>query len=131
MTYDVRVEQGNNLRGMSCCGVKEITEVDAPPKAIINGIVDDIFGENGMDCAFLIFTDALREGNGRKFKNYILKNELGTVIESGRKENPNSGNNIRVWIWTPDMKKLKEIYKENDKKREKRFNLNACIDPVC
>lgn len=63
---------------------------------------------------FLIFSEAISSsyteastadgyaGYGRRFAAYILSANLGEIISTGRHINPNSGNQLKVWIWAVD-----------------------------
>jgi hypothetical protein len=57
---------------------------------------------------YAIFTEAWRQdgaqyGYGEAFATYIREHGLGDVIETtGEHVNPNSGNVLKVWVWTID-----------------------------
>lgn len=44
--------------------------------------------------------------NGERFAQYVRENKLGNVLKSESARNPNSGNQIAVWIWTVDQTAL-------------------------
>ncbi len=50
---------------------------------------------------------------GENLANYIIRQKIGSVFKSKTKKNPNSGNNIRCYIWTVDERKLKAWWKKN------------------
>lgn len=68
-------------------------------------------GEADQDTPFFIFSDVItyRYNNeeqrrdklltGQRFATWLKRRNLGTVIASSPKINPNSGNKIRVWVW--------------------------------
>lgn len=68
--------------------------------------------------SMMIFTGNIHEGYPQKFKKLILKEKLGSVINTGAKVNPNSGNTIRAYIWNVDKQKLSKWFKENRNKEE-------------
>lgn len=45
---------------------------------------------------------------GMRLATYILENKLGMLTASHVAKNPNSGNNIMAWFWTPNEKFLKK-----------------------
>lgn len=47
---------------------------------------------------------------GRRFAAFITKHGLGTVVESPREINPNSGNHLQVWVWCINHDTLKAWY---------------------
>lgn len=68
-------------------------------------------------CAFIVFSDheklmgesemaslENKAGNhqGRRLAAFIRENGLGTVTETSRAVNPNTGNGVRVWVWEVD-----------------------------
>ena len=74
---------------------------------------------------FAIFTEAhnptqtedLGPKYGQRFAAMIRKKGLGDLIETGRHINPNSGNKLKVWVWTIDHAALVGWLKEDAKKR--------------
>ena len=46
---------------------------------------------------------------GQALQNYIEAKKLGEVVCTKSTFNPASGNDIRVWIWTPDFAALKDF----------------------
>lgn len=70
---------------------------------------------------FAIFSEAHRPGltdetgpkYGRDFAALIRECKLGDVIETGKHINPNSSNNLRVWVWTVDHTALVAWFKKD------------------
>jgi hypothetical protein len=55
----------------------------------------------GRQRPFWIFTDATGMAQvGAGLADFIRQHNLGTVIETTREYNPNSGNSVRAYIWT-------------------------------
>lgn len=87
------------LINTSCCGIEEISGLCEEP-------IDTLYKLSSyttfMDKGYcmLLFTDAVKFKRGENFKNYIVKNKLGDVIETKRKFNPNSYNMIKAYIWS-------------------------------
>ncbi len=99
-----------------CCGFKEIDGIEyantpEETKQALKDVCRDFF--DGEDAAFLFFTGVSKERYGQKFKALILKNKLGTIIETKAKRNPNSGNAIKAWVWTVNRKNFKEYAKKH------------------
>ncbi len=106
------------LRRFSCCGVKEISRISYYPNplAVLKRYVADVRIMYGRPIprpftpggAHLFFTQA---GKGRTYGEnlaaYIEANNLGTIIRSPGRVNPNSGNNLIVFLWTLNQKNLK------------------------
>lgn len=66
-------------------------------------------------CAFYIFTQAgRRAAYGKRLRDYIHSQKLGTVVTSPTKVNPNSKNPVTVFTWAFDLKRLIKWY-ENRK----------------
>lgn len=97
-----------------CCGVKEIdglSYTDTPQEALKD--VWDSYHNRGNDCRFMIFTGVTNEKYGQKFRNLIIKEKLGKVIETESKVNPNSDNPIKVWVWTINKTNFKNYARKN------------------
>lgn len=97
----------NTLSG--CCGVNELDGVgwDTPADALFGLLkCGEISSRN------VVFTDITRNRKraftgGWAFAAFLRKNHLGTVLgpsDSGR--NPNTGNSVCVWVWTPNRRAL-------------------------
>lgn len=57
-------------------------------------------------------TAAMNTGSqhvGRQLAAFIRENNLGTLIESEPRFNPNSNNMIRVWVWGVDREATRKI----------------------
>lgn len=121
-----------NLRNMTCCGLREITglEFAGDGKEAMTEFVEAAFPKSRrynfdkheyeyiarLNFSHAVFSEA-QDGAGsygEKFSAYILKNKLGDVIASQRRVNPNSGNRLKVWIWTLNKQGLKK-WAENNK----------------
>lgn len=51
--------------------------------------------------AHVIFSDTANATSpGHKLAAFIEQHKIGEVIKSGHRKNPNSGNDIVVWVWT-------------------------------
>ncbi len=107
-----------------CCGVHYIDGVDRGYKRVLSELYFEMFCEEEderLEQAFFIFTDALRNGNGRKFAKQIDSLKLGKVTASRSRLNPNSGNMIRIWTWSPDVLAIKEWGEKNAEQDEQDF----------
>lgn len=98
----------------SCCGVKELDGIDAHEKTedLLSHICYYLF-EDHVGCAFLTFTDKARRTYGSRLTVYIRKHNFGQVLVTRAKTNPNSGNVIRHYTWTPNLKNLAKWFKKH------------------
>ena len=121
-----------SLATMRCCAVKEITSLSdyksdkywSPTKAL-RAFGRLAYGYPGAfpfnaNFRFVIFTQAgftgpqAGNGYGDKFAAFITKHQLGEVSMTGPSRNPNSGNMVKVWVWTVDHPRVKAfLTKEN------------------
>jgi hypothetical protein len=80
------------------------------------------------NCAHLFFSDnhaqMYRNAEWVKWKPYgqpmadfITENKLGSVVHIEAAENPNSGNTLEMWVWTPDEDALTEWCDKNLSKK--------------
>lgn len=109
------------FKRLACCGVFELHRLcyfDTPQSAFL-AYVDKTYlrKEKRMqldntiaDVAYpfdhfryVIFTQAKKmEHYGKAFAAFIEKHALGSVIHTTFNKNPNSGNFVKVWVWTVD-----------------------------
>lgn len=115
---------------MENCGVREIDGLAnrSPKKALqqiyweaidrdeINSV--DWRNDGLLNFAFMMFSGVIKENYAQKFKKYLLDNKLGEVIETKTKTNPNSNNDIRVYVWTINRKTYSQWYGENKPTKE-------------
>lgn len=120
------------INGLSCCGVAELSSLSlnysTPGGASVEAeklwrmCVDQnpLTPEEGFyyRCRYVMFTQASRPGDdgditnqrgyGFDFAQFIRDNSLGEVIDSIPSGiNPNSSNEVKVWMWIPDMDAVK------------------------
>lgn len=104
------------LTHLGCCGVKEITGLSTENSApgamrslakltwgatVTGGRPGERIPSPYERFRYLIFTQALDANRyGINFAAFIRKYELGEVIETDFNVNPNSGNPVKVWVWT-------------------------------
>lgn len=98
-----------SVRSTSCCGVRDI-----------DGLSDHSRNMEGafrlfwpqFTGAFALFTCPTKNKYGERFKKYIEKHKLGSVVETERRKNPNSGNMLRAYLWTLDKKACQKHYQD-------------------
>lgn len=96
-----------SLSKTTCCGVKELHE--------LSGDVTDLvsLSLSSQTYPHFLITDNKSNKRGEKVADLIRKNELGNLIETPYKKNPNSGNQVRAWLFTPSWTKLKSFVRKN------------------
>lgn len=99
-----------HLQFFGCCGLIELASIgqDATPhdslkSAMING---------PFRCAFVIFSVITpRKEVGERLKEYIEKEKLGEVVyQTAPTTNPNSGNDLIVYLWHVNCPRLDDYY---------------------
>lgn len=96
-----------------CCGVIDVDGAstarnESSTKVFVECVLETALNINDEDAlpAHLIFTQARgdrhRRGYGFRIAGYIRKHGLGTVTVSSANQNPNTGNYITVFVWTPN-----------------------------
>lgn len=88
----------------SCCGVGDISGLDASPKDIIAEVVYDRESNNSLPL--MVFADVVASRRAQALAKYIVDEGLGEVVMTGVKVNPNSANRIRAYLWTVDSRGL-------------------------
>ena len=107
------------LEGTPCCGVNFIDEISVDSSTTVT-LMDVCFkkyeGEWGEveEQAFLIFTDNVSESiAGKNLAKFIEEHELGIIVKTRQRKNPNTGNSVKVWVWSPNERNLKAWYNNN------------------
>lgn len=99
--------------GIACCGVGEIDGL-SDYKDSAQRALEALLRDNGVPRQpFIIFTQATsarKESYGDRFKAYLEAEGLGEVSISGYKANPNSGNFVKVFVWTVNQKAIGKVY---------------------
>lgn len=108
------IEVNNNYK---CCGYREIHGLGfyrSPQKALLDLLKGQMGGcQNIADLGvrvarfrYVMFAQAashkMEKSYGDRFKAFLLHNKLGTVIETDWNINPNSYNQLKIFIWTID-----------------------------
>lgn len=113
-----------NLTGSSIsCGVWQMGGInwDGTPQTILTSFMAarrtpeaGYYGRHLPKKAFVLFSDN-KMGRGLLLSEYIQQNGLGTISETEWVKNPNSGRDIRVWVWTPNYTKLTSWARKKNK----------------
>lgn len=107
---------------LDCCGLREMSGIAAPAGTILKQFGSYCYND-GVGVAFryedakfrhVIFSQAgARSTYGVKLAAFITRHKLGTVVASPTKINPNSGNPLKVWIWTVNHQRTYNWWKEH------------------
>ena len=94
-----------DVRSTECCGVVELDGVGYDSAQSIVEQVHEEWGDyDHTKFRYVVFNDTPTQGSdrpsGAKLANFIKKNKLGDIIVTKSNINPNSGNSLRVWVWT-------------------------------
>lgn len=99
------------LRATSCCGLGElqgITTQKDPKDALM-----DIGGRQfSSKRSFILFSCPTTQKHGKNLQEFIEREDLGKVTVSTSKKNPNSGNNLKIYLWEVDRRKFNKWFKE-------------------
>lgn len=105
--------------GVSCCGIREMGGL-SEHEGHMEGFMREM-GKHTIDPGtttgsrwrYCIFSQA---NKGRKYgielAAYIKEHNLGDVVETGWNVNPNSGNDLKVWMWTVDWDAFRAHYQK-------------------
>lgn len=101
-----------NVVGSGCsCGTSILTGLrNTSPKDIVYKVLTQRHPNDYKKVreAFAIFSDTDHKGvfGGNALCSYIRENKLGDIVELGPRQNPNTGNMIKIWIWAPPHESL-------------------------
>lgn len=116
--------------GTNCCGVTEIDGImGVEPDEILKGIRSEVVAYSDyrrdtlvMQCAHVMFTDLGNQEWAKKLAKFIAKNDMGLVIRTKARRNPNTGRNVGVWIWSVAPKAVKKWYLKHDPENSEFWN---------
>lgn len=100
------------LNSTSCCGMGDITNLtsNADQLANLKELAPRIINARRPFCTF---SCPIRSSHGLDFKAIVLEHKLGKVIESSVKMNPNSNNDLQIFLWEVDLDKLTKWWDKN------------------
>ena len=104
-----------DIRDTACCGMREVNGLSwtsSNPTQTLKGIYNHrgYYDRRLVRPAVYIFTQASHEKNpkspvstyGTRLAKFIRSQDLGPVVSTRPSLNPNSGNYVRAFTWTPD-----------------------------
>lgn len=94
------------IESTECCGIYELHSLNEKPVNAIAVVLENI----NRDYPMIIFHDVV-DSNGDKLCRFIRRHKLGKVQQSLTKQNPNTNNLIRMWIWYPDYDAIRSFEK--------------------
>jgi hypothetical protein len=102
------------LDANGCCGVREFHGISqGTPTQIIKDfatLAEDPYNDSD-NFAHVFFTQAgKRTTYGTRLAEYIKRLDLGSVVSTPVETNPNSGNPLKMFVWTVNWKALREKY---------------------
>jgi hypothetical protein len=119
-------------QGLRCCGIKEISRLAyyGSPTAAMRDLYKMLFVEGNITSRrfrYCIFSEASVPSDspasyGKKFCALITKCKMGSVLETQPTLNPNSGNLLKVYLWTVDFSQLERWGLADARRTEKRLS---------
>lgn len=94
----------------SCCGLDEIMGVSAQKPNIILKELYEFILDGDSKPPFYLFTDETSSSGGKGLAKYIKDYKLGDLVCTKSKRNPNSGHNIKAWLWTINKNNFSKWY---------------------
>jgi len=111
-----------------CCGVREIHGLSeySTSSAAMKAFYKAAILANVIKFRYVYFAQN-GPHYGDKFAAYILENKLGEIIETGSHVNPNSGNKLKMFVWTLNIENLKAWAVGNMKPVEPLVAVNTAM----
>ena len=116
------------LKNTNCCGVGELYNLSRmTPKNVIINFERKVYSRGGDDGwrmptvkAHYMFHD-VENKNGDKLAEYITKYDLGGLLATESRKNPNSPRKVKAWLFTPSktaiQRHIKSFTASADKKK--------------
>ena len=99
-----------DINKTTCCGLDEIFDLEEETKPMLLNISERFLDEK---TAFYVFSDVSYSSSGKNLAKMIKKLKLGTITTTKYKTNPNSGNKLKIYVWSVDSKKLRDWHYKN------------------
>lgn len=117
---------------LHCCGIKELDGLSyCRPSCSTPRTIEQLLkefcehqyspeehayrGKNYFQCRFVIYSMPVRLSEaanpGDQLTAFIQQHNLGTVTLAGQGVNPNSNNELKVWLWTINDQALGDWYR--------------------
>lgn len=101
-------------RSSISCGAYLVYDLrSTSPKTQTRKIAAEV-AETYRRAAFYIFSDHAENSPGSRLADFLKEINCGKVIATESRVNPNSGNKIRVWMYTPSVAKLRAWLKDDN-----------------
>lgn len=102
------------------CGAVEVHHLPGTnPDRTVFAIANYLYHKaNPRPAAFVIFSDVINPetpSRGQRLAEWLTGEEgqkIGSLLQTERCVNPRTGNVIRVWIFTPNHKAMRDWYTE-------------------
>jgi len=112
------------LESTQCCGIRELDGVMSADNAM-QALVEaaESWYENDNDGAYIFFSVTNKSKRGDEMAALIKKLRLGTVLVTKATKNRNSGNMLRMYVWTVNKNNFKSFWlksKTDDEELEKQ-----------
>lgn len=85
---------------LACCGISELVGADYERPIDFLHAVFRPTTRGHRNQAYIIFSSTTP--NGDRIAEYIVKHKLGELVGLKPKRNPNSGNKLKAWLWSPN-----------------------------
>lgn len=101
-----------------CCGFRQLDGIgDMAPEDVAHAVVyANINRVTGKNARFYSFQDnTFRRASGHygdELRDYIIDNDLGTVIETEPFKNPNSESILKAYVWTLNYDTMRDWYRD-------------------
>jgi hypothetical protein len=98
------------IHSLYCCGAAEIYNLQRhkTPAAAMREVWR--MSRVSTRKAIYVFTATIRGRYGERFADYIQTHALGEVVRTPEpKRNPNSGNRIHAWLFTPNWAAVNKL----------------------
>jgi hypothetical protein len=122
-----------------CCGVRELAGIGEGNSSefILRSFCNEVYtnalfnehqditegNEDRGNFAHVFFTQAgVGKTYGENLASYIQRHGLGNVVATPSMLNPNSGNNLKMWVWTVNWKTTAEWAKERGEYNNREYN---------
>lgn len=94
------------VRELSNCGFRELSGFRSGGLALRPTVILREVLKLRHQASHIIFTDRVGEPASERFVEVVQDNELGTIRASAPATNPNSGNRVKGWIFTPNYEAI-------------------------
>lgn len=101
----------------------QLSRIDSEIDPVLFAIASRLYHPSrGAPCAYFMFSDVTSEDGvpSRALATTILEQDFGVILQTDATENPRTGNDVIIYVWTINHERFKAWYAEERVKKMRK-----------